>query len=113
MGVTFFLGTALVLIVLLLIYGIYWCIKHCQTSFPRCFEKITKLKTKVFWNSVIRYTYLNALRLDSAALLAISYGMKTSNLSEVLGGVVLFVLFSGVIPAIYVWYLIRNLDELR
>ena len=64
LGVSFFVSTALIVLTLGLILGFYWCFKNCQSKFPRLFERLQKLKTKVLWNPIIRYTYLNSIKFN-------------------------------------------------
>ena len=113
MGVTFFVFTGIIFAIALLVYGIYWCCKICQSRFPRFFEKIQKLKNKLFWNPIIRYTYLNAIKLNQSALISIVYGLRDNEMAELIGGVVLFFVFAALIPGIYIRLLVKNLDELN
>ena len=84
------------------------CKYHC----PKCYELIVKAKKKLCFGPLIRYTYLNALKMNQVALLAIMNGRKDQDSGQLAFGIALWASFSIVIPGIYIGCLVRNLDNL-
>ena len=112
MGVTFTLIAAFVVTIILLVFSLYCCCKSCGSTCSKCKELMVKLKDRLFWNPIIRYTYEAALKYNQVALLAIMFGHSEGRTSELLGGIALLLLFAVVIPGIYIWLLVRHLDNL-
>ena len=70
LGPTLIIGLialAFILIVVIIIILVAWRIKKS----PKCHERINKIKRALFFNPIIRFMVLNALKLDIQAFIAI------------------------------------------
>ena len=63
-GPTFTLGTIVFIIIILVVIILR---KFCRSQ---CGRNIEKLRQRIFWNSFIRYTTLNAMKIYLACLVA-------------------------------------------
>ena len=68
-GVTLILITILMIIIALLILAVFCCAKMCDWTKEKK-EKLQSLKDKVLFNMPIKYTQLNSLKLNLAAIVA-------------------------------------------
>ena len=64
------IGSFILLILLVVIYGTYRLSKSCCDN-SKTRETVEKLKNKIFFNPIIRYSLLNCLKFNIVALTAI------------------------------------------
>ena len=69
-GVSLMLASGAFLLVICVIVLLLWCRKRCTNLSEKNKQRIAGLKTKIFWNPLIRYTLLNALKLNMSAMTA-------------------------------------------
>jgi len=66
-GATLLLGTLIFVIIVLIVILVIYIAKRVKLS-EKTKERIKGLKTKVFWNPIVRYLVLNSLKLSMTAL---------------------------------------------
>ena len=101
---------SLLCLLIIVILFILLCLAKRYGMPEKCKPIINKVKNKIFWNVLIRYLFLNALKLNMTGLLAI----KTSTDYD-------FNVYSGVltlsvinmIPLVFCCFLYSNQDELE
>ena len=69
LGVTLILITFAILIIAFIVILLLLCSKVCSLS-PKTKERIEKLKNKIFYNPLIRYSLLNTMNLNMTAMTA-------------------------------------------
>ena len=76
----------------------------------RCRDRISKFKRSIFYNPLIRFTYLNTLKFNIGAMGTIA-GLNEDP-SEIVFAVFLLLTFN-ILPIIYSCFLKRNEEMLR
>ena len=68
-GPTLLLGSMLFFLLIFIIVALLVIVKRTNPS-PKCHERVAKLKKMVFFNPIIRYFFLNSLKLNMAGFIA-------------------------------------------
>ena len=109
-GVTFVIGSAIlafiVLVVVLIIIGGRKC--HCSQKNQ---ARVKSIKQKIFFNPIIRYLLLNALKLNFVSLVVFK-STKERTLKEISVSVVTFAVVN-ISPIIFLYVLRKNRDHLN
>ena len=66
------IGTSLLLVVTLLILFLVWVCRKLKVNL-KCYERIQSIKSKIFYNSIIRYFFLGSLKLNLNAMTALKF----------------------------------------
>ena len=110
LGTTFLLLTG-VFVVLIIIVVVIICIARRTRLSDKNKERCDKLKGKIFYNALIRYTLLNALKLNLMAMLALNSNDEDADFMKKLGPILLLIILVQ-LPFIYVWCLGKRQSEL-
>ena len=95
------------MILILIVFGFIKCKRKLSM---RCRERITKFRKGIFYNPLIRFTYLNALKFNIVGMGTIA-GLNDGP-SEIVFAVFLLLAFN-LLPIFYSCYLKKNIDMLR
>ena len=104
-GPTLLLGSCVFFFIIAVISAVVIISKRKECS-SKCRSCITSLKQKVFWNPMIRYVYLNALKLSMASL----YVIKADGYEI---GAVLVLIALNIAVALFVRVLFKSQSELN
>ena len=108
-GATLLIGSLILLILIFVIYCTYRLSKKfCDASKNR--ERIEKLKNKIFFNPMIRYTLLNCLKFNIVAMTAIRRSQGAAG--AIFTAIVIELLFL-LIPILYAYILKKKIDMLE
>mmetsp|Transcript_1153 Transcript_1153/g.1718 ORF Transcript_1153/g.1718 Transcript_1153/m.1718 type:complete len:185 (+) Transcript_1153:2442-2996(+) len=69
-GAAMILASSVLVMIVILITLSYFLVRRANCS-SKCAARLKQLREKVFWNPLIRYVYLNALKLNVASLVVI------------------------------------------
>lgn len=109
LGVTLVLGSMAFVAIILVVLLLLWLRKRCKNMSEKNKQRLDGLKSKVFWNPLIRYTLLNALKLNMTAMTA----YKTNLSDEANVSIASCIMFMFVfLPFFYAIILYRKNDEL-
>ena len=97
----------LLIIVILLVL---LCLARRYGMPEKCKSLINKVKSKIFWNLMIRYLFLNALKLNMTGLVAIKTATE-AGVNLAIGVGTLSVI--NMVPLVFVCFLYNNQDELE
>ena len=109
MGVNLVFGVILLALLLLAIV----LVKTSKTG-SRINNLFIKVKSKLFWNFLIRYilqTYLRTSVGCMMAFYAVSFGTSTATASSILA--ILFAVALVVLPAYFLWFLHKRRETLQ
>ena len=106
LGATFFFFTVLFGIFILVMIALVYLCRNTRLSEANK-KRLADLKKKIFFNMLIRYSLLNALKLNLTALM----GITASGLEKLPSIALLVVL--NLLPFVYSYVLIRKGDELK
>ena len=106
LGATLLFFTALFGILILVVIGLAYLCRNIRLSEANK-NRLEDLKKKLFFDMLIRYSLLNALKLNLTALM----GITASGL-EKLPSIALLVILN-LLPFVYSYVLIRKGDELK
>ena len=79
-GATLLLGSILFVIIMLIIIALVIIVKRSNPS-PKCRERVTKYRRFVFFNPIIRYLVLNAVKLNMSGFVVFKLMGETSDLA--------------------------------
>ena len=108
-GFTSLLIAGLFLIILFIILCIYCICRKTQCS-HKCNEILGKLKQKLLYNPFIKYSYLNGLKSNMAALLVIQ-DFNASPIESRIIAVLIFIIIN-MLPFLFTKILISNYSRL-
>lgn len=108
-GFTLIFITICIILICSTIIGLIYCIKRCRAS-EKWKERAQKLKNMVFFNPLIRYSFLSAVKLNIAAFIALR-GKEGSTMNLVLAVTIIICL--NLLPFFYSAFLYRNRSKLE
>ena len=96
---------SLLLLIILIIILLLVCKKCCCSQSPWAQEKVDKIKRKVFYNPLLRFTLFNAMKFNMIAMLA--FLTASDNVKEI-AIAVLILLTINTLPILYAYLLYKN-----
>ena len=77
-----FIAIFLTLVVVITSVAVF-CLKRCKLS-EKGKERVKSLKQKIFWNPLIRYTMLSAIKLNISAMIIFRLGWPKDSIQGIL-----------------------------
>ena len=99
---------------ILLLISCLACFRMCAMTKYSVYKCYMTIKTKIFWNALIRFSLQSFLKLMMGACLTLSL-LKWGDTGEIQQGVIsIFLIVTlGLLPFIYVYVMYRKFDDLR
>ena len=108
LGTTFILLTFVFILVILIILALVWAFRRIKLS-EKNQERFEKIKGKIFFNALIRYSLLNAIKLNLIAMFSLSSGDVTGTKKATM---VLLLVILALLPLVYTWAVHKKRDTL-
>ena len=109
LGVTLVLGSMVFVAIVLVVLLLLWLRKRCKNLSEKNKQRLDGLKSKVFWNPLIRYTLLNALKLNMTAMTTYKTNLSDDANVSIASCIMFMFVF---LPFVYAIILYRKNDEL-
>ena len=108
-GVSFILFFIVFALLIAVVLSIFYYVKRNPCS-QKCKDRIVHFKNKIFWNTAIRYAFLNYLKLNLAAM-SVFY-LRSDHTLELLLAILLFAVLV-LIPVVLARVLYTNRNNLE
>ena len=108
LGVTIVIASIIFLVIILILVLVLWVCKKAKVD-QKWHDRIKNFKSKVFYNPIIRYFLLNALKLNMSAIVSMSL---SSDSTDVAIAIALLVAIN-IIPVFLMSTLIMNRKQLH
>ena len=111
LGLTLLIVSSIFVLLILVIVLLVTIKRKCKNLSEKNKERIEKVKLSVFWNPIIRYTFLNCLKLNTTAMTGLFLVLTTDSTQIAVSSVIFATMC--IVPFIYSRILYKNSDMLE
>ena len=113
LGVTILFISIVFVIIILVLFLARWVFQRMKES-KKClclYERIQKLQRNIFYNTIIRYCILNALKFNMTALVSLTDSNRTKG--DVAISIIMLACMINIIPFGLLYVIIKHHDSLN
>ena len=106
LGLTLLIFSGIFILIILIVILLVYAKKKCKNLSQKNKERVEKLKLSIFWNPIIRYTFLNCNKLNTTAMSGLILGLTANKNQVIVSSLILA--FMTALPFIYMRILYKN-----